>query len=181
MRHLLSLSLSLPLMLLGLSGCATISQYMPWYSPNDVEQISVYVKPDPQINHAIEIDVVFVYSDTLETMLNGFSSQQWFEQKSGIISGYSHEMETLSWQLVSGYSDNSKSLPEKHKDALTVIAFANYPSNPNTKAVITNLETPWLIFDAAKMTVQNKAPIPSGKSVAITKSDNDDESSGESK
>ncbi len=150
-------------LLLALSACTTLSGIYstlnPWHSENKVNSIAVYVKPDPELLHAVNIDVVFIYTDTVHAMLAGLDAIQWFQQKGGVIAGYSTQLDIMEWQMVSGYGVETKSLPKKHKDAIAVMAFAYSPDNPNAKAVLTELSTPWLVFESKQLKTQLKPPV----------------------
>lgn len=155
--------IKLLLILLMLNGCSTFSSIYstlnPWSSENEVKSISVYVTPDPELLHAVSIDVVFIYTDTVHAMLAGLDAIQWFAQKQGVVSGYQTQLDILEWQMVRGYGDQSKSLPEDHKDAIAVMAFAYSPDNPNAKAVLTELSSPWVVFKDKKLTTLKEAPV----------------------
>lgn len=141
-----------------MSGLDTLNSWMPWYRNNQVDSIAVYVKPDPELEHAVSIDVVFMYDDMIQTMLKEFDAIQWFEKKQALMTSYAPQLDVLQWQMVSGYGQKEKQLPEKHKDAIAVMAFAYYPGSPNTKAVLTDLETPWIVFDSDKLITQSGPP-----------------------
>ncbi len=141
-----------------MSGLETLNSWMPWYRNNQVDSVAVYVKPDPDLDHAVSIDVVFIYDDMIQTMLKEFDAIQWFEKKQALMVSYAPQLDVLQWQMVSGYGRKTKQLPEKHKDAIAVMAFAYYPSSPNTKAVLTDLETPWVVFDSNKLITQSGPP-----------------------
>ncbi len=136
-----------------------IAKLAPWYSYNEVEEISVYVEPDPELRYALNVDVIFVYQDLLLTMVNGFSALDWFSQKPAILSSYGSSLDVLQWQVVPGFAEQSKKLPERHSDAIAVLAFVYYPPNPDAKAVLTELKTPWLIFKEGKLTTLAQPPL----------------------
>jgi len=162
MMNLRTLLLVCLLPLLG--GCSSLSyvnSLMPWHRNNQVDEISVYVTPDTDVAYAISIDVVFIYSDVVQTMLSGLDAVQWFQQKAAIKGGYGPQLEILEWQMVKGYGANNSSqpLPENHKDAINVMAFAYSPDNPKAKAVLTELATPWVVFDKGQLKVVTSAPV----------------------
>lgn len=148
-----------------LSACSSIptlddvAQLSPWYKRNEVKQVSVYVTPDEGLRHAVNIDVVFVYKYTLLTMVSGMNALDWFEQKSAIKAGYGKSIDILEWQMVAGFADQKLELPERHADAYAVIAFAYYPENPDAKVVLTEIETPWVVFTSGKLTTAETAPV----------------------
>ncbi len=150
-------------MFILLSSCSSLSSINsalnPWSRENEVDSIFVYVAPDPELVHAVNIDVVFIYTDTVHAMLAGFDAIQWFEQKQGVISGYQTQLDILEWQMVRGYGEQAQSLPEDHKDAVAVMAFAYSQDNPNAKAVLTELSSPWIIFENKQLTTQQQAPV----------------------
>jgi len=156
--------LAVAVLVLNLSACSVlpsvndIKQAMPWYRANQVDQIGVYVVPDATLQYAINIDVVFIYNTLTNTVISGLTAEQWFQQKNGLKASYGQYIKTLEWQMVSGYGDNSKALPGNHKKALAVIAFALSPKNPNAKVDISQLSTPWLVFDKQQLTVKVSPP-----------------------
>ena len=157
---ILLILLFIQLSLSGCSGFSTIySTVNPWSRENEVDIISVYVAPDPELLHAVSIDVVFIYTETVHAMLAGLDAIQWFEQKQGVIAGYQTQFDLLEWQMVRGYSDQTQSLPEDHKDAIAVMAFAYSPDNPNAKAVLTELTSPWIVFEDKQLTTLQEAPV----------------------
>jgi len=159
------------LLTIKLSACSSvptlsdIAKLSPWYTYNEVEEISLYVAPDPELRYALNIDVIFVYQDLLLTVLGDFSALDWFAQKPAILSSYSSDIDVLQWQVVPGFAEQSKTLPQRHSDAIAVMAFVYYPPNPDTKAVLTELKTPWLIFKQGKLSTLEHPPL------GITKGD----------
>jgi len=135
-----------------------IKEAMPWYRANQVNQIGVYVAPDATLQYAINIDVVFIYNALTKTVISGLTAEQWFQQKNGLKAAYGQHINTLEWQLVSGFGDDSKILPRNHKQAIAVIAFALSPKNPTAKVEITQFNSPWLVFDEQQLTVQLTPP-----------------------
>lgn len=167
MRQLTRTTALLPTLLLSfwLSGCSTIqsiNESMPWHSGNEVESIALQVKFDAQLQHAVSVDIVFVYDDNLIALLSNASAAQWFMEKKGYMANYGINMDIIHREIVPGYSESIVELPERHKDAKSVIAFALYPQNPNAKADLTLLATPWLLFDAQQMQVAAAAPTTPG-------------------
>lgn len=149
----------LSLSLMACSTLQTIQESMPWYSGNEIETIGLKVNYDASLQHAISVDIVFVYDENLQALLSGATAEQWFSQKNGYIASYGTNMDVIHREVVPGYSEFITELPDRHSDAGTVIAFAYYAQNPNAKALITELETPWLLFDESQMTVVSEAPI----------------------
>ena len=147
------------LLALMLSACSGIKKLNPWHTNNDVEAISVYVEPDPALRHAVSIDVLFVYSEKALTAIGNLTATDWFSQKRGLMANYSHELSVLSWQIVKNYTGVSKTLPTDHADAIAVLAFAFYPANPNAKAILTELETPWLVFSKGRLKAVTEPPL----------------------
>lgn len=148
-----------------LSGCASVGsaynsvkQAMPWYRANDVDSIAVYVAPDASLRFAIAIDAVFVFDDMTLTVVKGLNSQQWFEQKNEILAKYHSALNVLNWTVVSGLGNSTKPLPNNHKEAIAVLAFANFPSNPNALVEITEIQTPWLVFENGQLRAENNRP-----------------------
>ena len=145
-------------LLLTLSACSTIEKSAPWYRANAVDSISVYVVPDPNIRYAISIDVVFIYQEVALTVLTTMSAQDWFLQKDALLSAYGNQIDLLQWQIINGFGDNQKPLPNDHKEAIAVIAYANYPPNPNAKADLTTLRNPWLIIENGELSAKVRSP-----------------------
>ncbi len=131
---------------------------MPWYRANAVDSIAVYVVPDPDLGYAINIDVVFIYQEVALTVLKTMSAQDWFQQKDALLSAYGNQIDLLQWQIINGFGDNKKRLPNDRKQAIAVIAYANYPPNPNAKADLTTLSNPWLIFENGELSAKTKSP-----------------------
>lgn len=161
--------LTLSVILLQLNACSSfptlkdIAKLSPWYRYNDVEQITLFVHPDPELRYALSIDVVFIYQDLVQTVLSDLTAVDWFSQKTGLLANYGHQIDVLEWQIVPGFAEQSLALPKRHSDAKAVIAFAYYPPNPDTKAVLTELATPWLIFKGGKLSTLAKPPLSLGK------------------
>lgn len=150
-----------------LSACSSvpslsdIAKLSPFYKANQVKSIAVYVAPDDTLRYAISIDVVFVYSEAVLTMVNGMNATDWFSKKAGLTSGFGNQLEVLEWQMVAGYADDQTKLPSNHASALAVIAFAYYPDNPNAMVVLTEMETPWILFSDGNLTAVSQAPTSS--------------------
>ena len=152
-------AIALTLGLMGCSSLPSLKDLNPWHKENQVRSLSVFVAPDPSLRFALNIDVVFVYSDAVLAMVNNLKGNEWFSQKSGIVSAYSNQVKVLEWQMVSGYADEGRSLPEDHSDALAVIAFAYYPPNPDARVVLNEFKNPWLVFAQGKLVASEVAPI----------------------
>ncbi|MCY7293847.1 hypothetical protein [Alteromonas sp. a30] len=148
-------------LLLCLGACSTmqsLNENMPWYAANEVESIGLQVSYDAQLQHAISVDVVFVYDENLSALLTSASATQWFQEKPGYLASYGHQMHILHREIVPGYNELINTLPQDHKDAKAVFAFANYTNNPNTKATLSVYTTPWLLFDAQNMALLTQRP-----------------------
>lgn len=165
-------SLKSLLLLIGLSqliACSSlptlddIAQLSPWYTYNEVEEITVYVHPDPELRYALNIDVIFIYQELVQTMVSDLTAIDWFSQKAGILASYGRQIDVLEWQVVPGFADQSLDLPKRHGDAIAVVAFVYYPPNPDTKAVLTEITTPWLVFKDGKLSTLTQPPLLSGK------------------
>lgn len=143
------------------SGCSTIetvNEYMPWYSGNEVQSIGLKVNTGAGMKYAVSVDIIFAYDENLLTLLSNISSEQWFQEKPGYLASYGPNMDVLQRQIVPGYSELIEVLPGRSVMAKGVFAFAYYPNNPNAKAVLSAVQTPWLIFDAVQMTMVSAAP-----------------------
>lgn len=136
----------------------TVNEYMPWYSGNEVQSIGLKVNSGTGLKYAVSVDIVFTYDDNLQALLTSISAQQWFQEKRGYMASYGPNMDVLQRQIVPGYSELIEVLPGRSDMAKGVFAFALYPDNPNAKAVLTPVATPWLIFDAVQMTLVTLAP-----------------------
>lgn len=148
---------------LHLSACSTMqsmNESMPWFSGNEVESVGLKVNFDAQLQHAISVDIVFIYDENLIALLSNADATQWFSEKAGYISSYGPSMDVIHREIVPGYSELMTELPDNHSDAKAVLAFAYYPLNPNAKAVLTSLPTPWLLFDAETVQILTVAPTP---------------------
>lgn len=161
LRYFLNDLAKVLLVSLLISACSTvesINESMPWHSGNEVESVGLMVKFDAQLQHAISVDVVFAYDENLVALLSNATATQWFTQKTGYIASYGHNMDIVHREIVPGYSELITALPERHSDAKAVVAFAWYPDDPTTIAVLTPLPTPWLLFDAQTMTLLQTMP-----------------------
>ena len=151
-----------------LSGCSTIetvNEYMPWYSGNEVQSIGLKVNSGSAMKYAVSVDIVFAYDENLLALMDSMSSEQWFKEKSGYLASYGHNMDVMQRQIVPGYSELIEVLPGRSVMAKGVYAYAFYPNNPNAKAVLTAVATPWLIFDAQQMTLIAAAPVTTTESI----------------
>lgn len=153
------------LILLSTTSCSSlksakesVAETMPWYRANAVREIGLFVKDDKNLNHAVSVDIVFIYDENLQSLLENVSAQQWFNEKPGYLSSYAHLMDIVHREMVPGYNDRLEPMPKNYKDALSVVAFARYPQDPNAKAVLTEQETPWLIFSNDSMQLLTQAP-----------------------
>ncbi len=142
-----------------MSGCSirSFAELNPWHKYNSVENISVYVAPDPEMQFAVGIDVVFIYSPELVNLIAKLDDQEWFEAKQSIIANYASDIDMLEWQLVSGFEDRSRPLPENHKNAVKILAFMNYPGGKNTSVEITHLTSPRLLVGFKQLKVVEEA------------------------
>lgn len=162
-HHLFTVTLMLSVLV---SGCSTISSAIetsvatvnPWHTYNAVESIGLKVNPSTALKHAVSVDIVFAYDENLTTLLTSVSAQQWFNERSGYKASYGLNMDIVHREIVPGYSEIMTQLPERHGQAKAVFAFAFFPTNPNAKAVLSEVATPWLIFDAGQMTMLGQAP-----------------------
>lgn len=144
------------------SSLQSINEKMPWYAGNDVENIGLQVMFDTQLEHALSVDIVFVYDENLLPLLFAADAGQWFQERAGYLTRYGTQMDVIHREIVPGYSEFIRALPNNHSDAKAVFAFAYYPFNPKAKADLTLIKTPWLTFDAQTMTVLNSAPTFAG-------------------
>lgn len=160
-KHFLSSTAKALVLSWLMSACSTvesINESMPWYAANEVESVGLMVKFDAQLQHAISVDLVFAYDENLVALLSNATATQWFTQKTGYIASYGHNMDIVHREIVPGYSEHITELPERHSDAKAVVAFAYYPNDPTTIAVLTPFPTPWLLFSAQTMTLLQTAP-----------------------
>ncbi len=150
-----------------LGGCSSISSAVqgvnesinPWYSGNEIDAIGLKVNRSAALRHAVSVDLVFAYDDNLVTLLTSATAELWFAERNGYIASYGMNMDVMRREIVPGYSELIRdNLPARLSEAKAVFAFAYFPSNPNAKAVITEVATPWLIFDAGQMTLLAQAP-----------------------
>lgn len=144
-----------------LTSCSTVStvnEYMPWYAGNQVESIGLKVNTGASMKHAVSVDIIFAYDENLITLLTGVSSEQWFNEKRGYMASYGVNMDVIQRQIVPGYSELLTQFSDRSADAKGVFAFAWFPGNPNAKAVMTEVATPWLIFDQNQMTMVSAPP-----------------------
>ena len=148
----------LTVLVTGCSTVATVNEYMPWYAGNQVESVGLKVNTGATMKHAVSVDIVFAYDENLITLLTGISSEQWFNEKRGYMASYGVNMDVIERQIVPGYSELLTEFSERSNDAKGVFAFAWFPSNPNAKAVMTEVATPWLIFEQGQMTMVSAAP-----------------------
>lgn len=132
-----------------------ITRYVPGYSANEVESIGMFVPSDQSLNRAIQLDVIFIYSKDAQITFSNIDANQWFIQKPAFLARFAQQLDVMHWQLVEGFSQSSDSLPDKHKDAILVLVFAN---NPNNKVDISRFETPWLVLDGTSIKVHDKPP-----------------------
>lgn len=142
-----------------LVGCSTLNSWLPWVDENSIEEISVYVFPDQELRYAVNIEVVFVFSDMTNTVVNAMNAKDWFEKKTEILSSYSKDIAVMQWQIVNGLGKNNNDLPIDHEQAINVIAFAKIPNNPNAKVLITDFKTPWITLKSGILTVTDKSPV----------------------
>ena len=156
-KHALSVAILTSLMT-GCSTVAVVNEYMPWYAGNQVESIGLKVNTGSSMKHAVSVDIVFAYDENLITLLTGISSEQWFNEKRGYMASYGVNMDVIQRQIVPGYSELLTQFSDRSSDAKGVFAFAWFPGNPNAKAVMTEVATPWLIFQQDQMTMVSAAP-----------------------
>lgn len=151
-----------------LSACSTLetaNEFMPWYSGNEVESIGLKVNAGSAMKYAVSVDIVFAYDENLIALMTNISSEQWFKEKPGYMASYGPKMDVIQRQIVPGYSELIEVLPGRSVMAKGVYAFAYYPNNPNAKADLTAVATPWLIFDEAQMTMVSAAPVSAGEQI----------------
>lgn len=144
------------------SACSTIetvNEFMPWYSGNEVQSVGLKVNTGSAMKYAVSVDIIFAYDENLMALMTNISSEQWFKEKSGYMASYGPKMDVIQRQIVPGYSELIEVFPGRSVMAKGVYAFAYYPNNPNAKADMTAVATPWLIFDEAQMTMVSAAPI----------------------
>lgn len=153
-----NLAVALLTLLFSMSGCTSVKSINPWHKNNKVKALSLFVTQDPNLRHAVDIDVVFVYGEIVYAVVSDIDSVQWFEQKAGILSGYGDKVKIKSWELVKGFGVQSNKLPKRSRKATAVFAFVDDPQNPNAKAVISDFKTPWIVYDSGKLMVSDAAP-----------------------
>ena len=129
----------------------------PWHKYNSVEEISIYIAPDPNLHFAISIDVVFIYNPETVSLFDKLDGNQWSKTKQFILAGRGSEIDVLQWQLVAGFEDRSRVLPENHEKAVKVLAFMNYPGSEATSVEITQFVSPRLLVESRQLSVLEEA------------------------
>ncbi len=116
---------------LAVAGCArlVLSQH------NDLRSIAVSVAQDNTINHAIPVDVVFVYDGPMLSQIATITSSAWFANRSGFLA-MGDDIDVLQWELVRGSGDIKAQLPERSNNARYIVAFAYTPENPDARVEI---------------------------------------------
>ena len=150
----------------SLSACSTlqnINENMPWFAGNEVQSVGLQVSFDAQLQHAISVDIVFAYDESLIALLTAADAGQWFQERAGYLASYGAQMEVIHREIVPGYNEFIDELPDDHDNAKAVFAFAFYPLNPKAKANLSAIATPWLLFDAQNMSVLSAAPNLAGR------------------
>jgi len=144
---------------LVMSGCSIRSfhELNPWHKNNSVENISIYVAPDPNLQFAISIDVVFIYNPETVNLIAKLDGYQWYQIKQSLIAGHGSDIDVLEWQMVSGFEDRGRVLPKNHKNAVKVLAFMNYPESKATSVEITHLISPRLLVEFKQLSVFEEA------------------------
>jgi hypothetical protein len=140
----------------AVTACSILTSFnkaMPWFSGNQVQSIGLKATFEEQLLHAIPVDVVFVYDQNLITLFANADADQWFSEKQKYIASYGFDLDIIHSEIVPGQCMLITELPNNHSEAKAVFAFAYYPLNPNAKAVLTELTTPWLLLDAQSMQV----------------------------
>ncbi|RDU94732.1 hypothetical protein [Trinickia dinghuensis] len=91
-----------------------------------VSQIKVVAQVDADQNAATQLDIVFVYDNSVLGLLPS-TGPDWFQKKDALISGLANDIDVVSLQVPPA-TVAGPTLPKRHGKAIAVYVYANYLS-----------------------------------------------------
>ena len=125
-RHRLNRSLPLrnalllALLLQSISGCSLFGG-----KTADVRSIELVADGTANEFSATAIDIVFVYQTSAASLLPT-DGPAWFARRDSLRNTLASQADIVSLQVPPPYASFSVSLPKRYKDAVRVVAFANF-------------------------------------------------------
>ena len=141
------------LLLLAVQGCGLS---LPWSDNNSLRAVTVVSRPDSNANLPTAVDVVFIYDDTLASLLRGYAASDWFDQREAFQAGYPTGIKLLRWEVVPGSVGSNQALPADSRDALAVLVFADYAAPGTHRIDISDMQTVRLELAANTFSVSNQ-------------------------
>jgi type VI secretion system protein len=123
----LHLGFLLMLVLLALTACSTVKDYvMPSGAKLDWESVTLSIAAGANRDYPIAIDVVLVSDEALAQRLLGMSARDWFSARSGLRKTYPDVLSVDSLELAPG---ESLTVPGKRwsgRRVAAAVVFADY-------------------------------------------------------
>ena len=145
-------------MVLAVCGCSGKSgkKYF-WQKNNQVKTIGIISSPDANGNSPTAVDLIFIYNDFLGSELLKLNADQWFETKNEVLLKFYGGVDVLSYEVVPFSEVKDIKLPDKHKDAVDIIIFAQYQSAAGSiPSVLTNYKYPLIRLEKEKYTIRSE-------------------------
>ncbi|HKQ30730.1 MAG TPA: hypothetical protein VJS66_05545 [Burkholderiales bacterium] len=107
-----------------LSACGLFDKGPP---KTNLASIAVIAEDGANQNSASALDLVFVYDPAVAEFLPK-TGPAWFESKASLLSGSPRALDVVSLQIPPSFALDADaiSLPKRYKDAIRVMAYANY-------------------------------------------------------
>jgi hypothetical protein len=117
--------------LLGAWSFAVVAERLPRAA---LERVEVRGAPEAAAVHGVVLDLVFVY-DAASLAYLPDASAEWFQQKPGLVALVGKGIDVVSHDAPPGFMLNDVILPKRHRHAIKVLGYANYPDIPGQAPV----------------------------------------------
>lgn len=127
---------------LTLGGCGTVSKLFGDDGPpkTELRSMKIVAFEDANQNMATEVDLVFVYQETLMALMPK-KSPDWFRNKRELMLSGAGNLDVVSLEVPPNFVIDPVQLPERSRDAVLVTVYANYRALAGQAAVnLTALE-----------------------------------------
>ncbi len=124
-------------------------------------QISIVTKDNANGTTATAVDIVFVYSDKVTDLLPK-SAIDWFRNRDELRSNLRQHIDVAPVEIPPTFLLESVPLPERHSNAVKVIAYANYLDKKGLKPIdLTAFVHPLLTLEAKSISYTEQMRSPS--------------------
>lgn len=115
------------LFVVGISGCSSMSRLVGKFKTySNLESVTIVRENESNSNQYVLVDIVFVYSDSVQALVEPKSAEFWFSQKDTYLTMSRNKIEVVAHEPIPmGYLD-SVGLPERKNKAKHIVVYVAY-------------------------------------------------------